>query len=170
MSMVEIERELFAFSKRSQAQIAEMAKQEENADFFQFVPFSLFIAMLASLFFGIAVGIFKMNGTPVSVFVVFLALAVGVPSFAFFVGSVLLHIKRSPYCFHSLVQVIDRYEKDLHSAFSFNSPTISGHMRVLDEIGRELTVGEADLIIAYAKLVRKKRQMHDLKRRALGIG
>lgn len=170
MSMEEIKQELFAFSKRSQAQIAEMAEQEEKTDFVQFVPFPLFMVMFASLIFGIVVGILEVSGTSISVFVVLLALAFGVPSLAFFVASVLLHLQGTPYCFHPLGQGIERYEKDLNSAFSINSSTLCDHMKALDEGGRDLTVGEADLIIAYAKLVRKKRQMHDLKRRALGIG
>lgn len=170
MSMEEIEQELFAFSKRSQAQIAEMAEQEERTDFFQFVPFPLFMVMLSSLLFGVFVGIFVMTGTPVSIFVVLPALAFGVPSLALFVASVLLHLQGSPYCFHPLGQVIERYEKDLNSAFFINSSTLRDHMKALDEGQRDLTVGEAELMIAYAKLVRKKRQMHDLKMRALGVG
>ena len=170
MSMEEVEQELFAFSKRSQAQIAEMSEQEERTDFFQFVPFPLFMVMLSSLLFGVLVGIFMLTGTPVSVFVALLAIAFGVPSLALLVASVLLHLQGSPYCFHPLGEVIERYEKDLNSSFSFNSSTLHDHMKALDEGGRDLTVGEAELIIAHAKLVRKKRQIHDLKMRALGIG
>lgn len=170
MSMEEIEQEPVAFSKRSQAQIAEMAEQEEKTDCFQFVTFPLFMVMLSSLFFGVLVGIFVMTGTPVSLFVVLPALAFGVPFLALLLASVFLSLQGSPYCFHPLGQVIERYQKDLNSAFSINSSSLRDHMKALDEGGRDLTVGEADLIIAYAKLVRKKRQMYDLKMRALEIG
>ena len=170
MSMEEIEQELLSFSKRSQAQIAEMVDQEERTDFFQFISFPLSMVMISSLLFGVLVGIFVMTGTPISVFVALLALAFGVPSLALLVASVLLSLRRTPYCFHPLGEVIERYEKDLNLAFSINSSTLRDHMKALDEGGRDLTVGEAELIIAYDKLVRKKRQMHNLKRRALGIG
>lgn len=170
MSVEEIEQELLSFSKRSQAQIVEMAEQEEKTDFFLLVPFPLFMVMLSNLLFGVLVGVFVMNGTPISGLVALLALAFGVPSLALLVASVLLFLQGSPYCFHPLGQVIERYEKDLNLAFSINSSTLRNHMKALDEGGRDLTVGEAELIIAYDKLVRKKRQMHDLKMRALGIG
>lgn len=170
MSMEEIKQELFAFSKRSQAQIAKMAEQEEKTDFIQLVPFPLFILMFASLGFGILVGIFEVTGTPVSAFVLLLALAFGVPSLALFVSGFLLYLKGSPYCFHPLGEVVERYEKNLNLAFSINSSTIRDHMKALDERGRDLTVGEAELIIAYAKFFRRKSQMLDLKMKALGNG
>lgn len=170
MSMEEIEQELLSFSKRSQAQIAEMVDQEERTDFFQFISFPLSMVMISSLLFGVLVGIFVMTGTPISVFVALLALAFGVPSLALLVASVLLSLRRTPYCFHPLGEVIERYEKDLNSAFSINISSLRDHMKAIDEGGRDLTVGEAKLIIAYAKLVQKKKQMRNLKMRALGIG
>ena len=100
MSMEEIEQELLSFSKRSQAQIAEMVDQEERTDFFQFISFPLSMVMISSLLFGVLVGIFVMTGTPISVFVALLALAFGVPSLALLVASVLLSLRRTPYCFH----------------------------------------------------------------------